>query len=131
MSSPSWCNRSSSRARPDRMWRRSPFADGRPSLRRQSRDDARLPGQLEDVHSRAGEIDDVDVAAVVDLGIVGLDRDLAAVQTVHLDATLLRRFRNGRDEISDFLWLEGIAHIEHAQARVEPADEHEFLIVNR
>src|SRR6476620_6560174 len=108
MSSPSWCNRSSSRARPDRMWRRSPFADGRPSLRRQSRDGARLPGQLEDVHSRAGAIDDVDVAAVVDLGIVGLDRNLSAVLTVHLDATLLRRVGDGRDEIRNFLRLEGI-----------------------
>jgi len=41
-------------------------------------DRPRFAGQFEDVHPGIGPIDDVDVAAIVGLDIVGLDRDLAA-----------------------------------------------------
>ena len=37
------------------------------------RDRARRPGELEDVHAGVGAVDDVNIAAVVDFDIVGLD----------------------------------------------------------
>jgi len=46
------------------------------------RDLARLARDLQDVHARVGAIDDVDVATVVDLEVVGLDGDLAALLAV-------------------------------------------------
>src|ERR1700736_5252816 len=39
---------------------------------------ARLAGELENMHPGVGAVDDIDVAAIVGLEIVGLDRDLAA-----------------------------------------------------
>src|SRR5258706_16091543 len=44
---------------------------------------------LQDVQAGVGAVDDVDVAAVVDVDIVGLDRDLAALARVRLDAALV------------------------------------------
>ncbi len=43
------------------------------------RDLARLSRQLEDVHAGIGAIDNIDITAIVDFGVIGLDRDLAAV----------------------------------------------------
>src|SRR5437773_1898326 len=41
--------------------------------------------QLEDVQPGVGAIDDVDITPIVDLNIVGLDRDLALVLSIRLD----------------------------------------------
>src|SRR5271168_3457012 len=49
---------------------------------RQSHDLARVAGQFQNVHAGIGAIDDIDIAALVGLDIVGLDRDLAAVLAV-------------------------------------------------
>ena len=48
----------------------------------QTGDGARRPGQFENMQAGIGAIDDVDIAALVGLDIVGLDRDLAAVLAV-------------------------------------------------
>jgi len=56
------------------------------------RESGDLPGfsrQLKNVQPRIGPIDDVYVAAIVDLDIVGLDRNLAAILPVDLDAALV------------------------------------------
>src|SRR6476620_636185 len=79
--------------------------------RRQPRDRTRRAGQLEDVHSGVGAVDDVDIAAVVGLDVVGLDRDLALLLVADADAALVGRFRDRRNEVRDFLRLIGIAHV--------------------
>ena len=62
--------------------------------RLQTRHGARLAGQLDDVHAGIGAIDNIDVAAVVDFGIVGLNRDLAAVHAIDLETTLVGVLRD-------------------------------------
>src|SRR5437588_788125 len=57
----------------------------------QSRNRSGVAGDLEDMHPGIGAIDHVDVAAVVGLHVVALDRDLAAILAVDLDAALHRR----------------------------------------
>src|SRR5262245_19990816 len=69
----------------------------------QAGDAAGFAGQFEDVHAGVGAIDHVDVAAVVGLQVVALDRDLAAVLAVDLDAALLGRLGDRGDEIADLL----------------------------
>ena len=54
----------------------------------QARDRARLAGQLQDVQAGISAVDDVDVAALVGLDIVGLDRRLAALLAVDLTQRL-------------------------------------------
>src|SRR5262245_1352731 len=61
----------------------SPLTRGRAetavrSARRQTRDRARLAGQFQNVQAGVGTIREIDVAAVVGLGIVALDRGVAA-----------------------------------------------------
>src|SRR4029453_12553858 len=68
----------------------------------QSRNGAGRPGQFEDVQAGVGAVDDVDVAALVGLDIVGLDRELAALLFVDLDAALVGRRRDRRDEVAGF-----------------------------
>jgi hypothetical protein len=51
------------------------------------------------MHPGIGAVDDVDIAAVVDVDIVGLDRDLAALLAVGLDKTLVGRLGDRRDVI--------------------------------
>ncbi len=53
-------------------------------------DRARRPGELENVHAGVGAVDDVDIAAVVDFHILGLDYAVAALHSgVGPDATLV------------------------------------------
>jgi hypothetical protein len=55
----------------------------------ETRGAARVAGQLEDVQAGVGAIADIDVAAIVGLDVVALDRDLAAVLAVNLNAALV------------------------------------------
>src|SRR5262245_20942029 len=62
----------------------------------------RLAGQLEDVEAGVGAVDGVDVAALVDLDVVGLDRGLAALLAVlQRDAALVRVLGDRRDVVGD------------------------------
>src|ERR1700722_4630892 len=54
------------------------------ALLRQTRGLSRLSRQFQNMHAGIGAVDDVDIAALVGLEIVGLDRDLAAVLAVDL-----------------------------------------------
>src|SRR5688572_11482592 len=67
----------------------------------QARGAARVAGQFQNVNTCVGAVDDVDVAAIVGLQIVALNRDLAAVLAVDLDAALGRRLGDRRDEVAD------------------------------
>ena len=55
------------------------------------------------MQSGVGAIDHIDIAAVVGLQIVTLDRDLASILAVDLDAALVGRFSDRRNEIADLL----------------------------
>src|SRR5690242_18065389 len=70
--------------------RRNMASSSKGSVGRHVGDLARGTGQLENMHAVVGAIDDVDEAAIVDLDIVGLDRDLAALlAALELDAALV------------------------------------------
>ena len=61
-----------------------------------------LRRQLEDREARVGAVDHVDIAAVVGLHVVALNGHLAVILTVNLDAALIGRFRDRRNEVADF-----------------------------
>ena len=84
-------------------------------------------GQFEDVQPGIGAVDDVDVAALVGLDIVGLDRDLAAFLAVDRDAALVGRRGDRRNEMADLLGVIGIADVERAHAGIEEGDESHLL----
>src|SRR5437868_2463580 len=69
----------------------------------QPRNLARVAGQFQDVQTGVCAVDHIDVAAVVSFHVVALDRDLAAILIVHLDAALVGGLRNRRNEIAGFL----------------------------
>src|SRR5207302_2288540 len=80
--------------------------------------------ELQDVHSGVGAVDDVDIAAVVDVDVVGLDGDLAALAAVgRLDAALVGPVGGGRDVIADLARMKRIADVDRAHAGVEPGHE--------
>src|SRR4051812_25568060 len=72
---------------------------------------ARVAGELQDMQPGVGAVDDVDIAALVGLDIVGLDRGFAAILAVDRDAASVRRSRDRGDEIPDFPGVIGIADV--------------------
>src|SRR6516225_2509958 len=97
----------------------------------QSCDRARLAGQLQNVHAGIGPVHHVDVAAVVGLDIVALDRGLAALLSVDLDAALVGCLGDGRYEVADLLRVEGIPDVDGAHPGVEPGRKRKLLIQHR
>src|SRR6266567_1337278 len=75
--------------------------------------------ELQDVQPGVGAIDQIDEAALVGLDVVALDRGLATVLPVHLEAARIGVRGDRRDEEADFLRPVGIAHVERANAGVE------------
>ena len=65
----------------------------------------RLPAELDNMHAGIGAVDDVDVASVVDLDVVGLNRDLALFGAAGLagDAALVGLVGDRRYVIADLL----------------------------
>ena len=78
-----------------------------------------------------GAVRGVDVAAVVDLDVVGLDRHLAALGGARADAALVGLVGGGGDVIADFLRVERIADVERADAGVEVREEQDAVLVDR
>src|SRR5438552_14427507 len=87
------------------------------------RDSTCRTGQFQNVHAGIGAIADVNVAAIVDLNIVRLDRDLAALLRARTDAPLVGFVGNGGNVIADFLRLQWIAHVQSAHAGIEVGDK--------
>src|SRR5713101_6382676 len=83
------------------------------------------------MHSGIGAIDGIDVAAVVDIQVVGLDRDLAVLVRALANATLVGLVVDGRDVIPDLLRTVRIADIDRAHPGVEMRDEYHAIIVDR
>src|SRR5438094_3098654 len=75
-------------------------------------------------------VDRVDVAALVDLDVVGLDRDLAALLRPLADAALLGPGRDGGNVIGDLPGTKGIADVECAHPGVEVGEEHDALVIH-
>src|SRR5579872_2818879 len=89
-------------------------------------------GQFEDVHAVVGAVDDVDVAAVVDLDIVGLDHRCAVLLAVlKLDAALVAARRHRRDVGGDLLRAVRVANINRTHASIEMREEHDPLVIDR
>src|SRR6266850_2667434 len=91
-----------------------------------------LPIELEDVHPGIRAVDRVDVAAVVDVEVVGLDRDLAALGAGSvLDAALVGLGGGGRNVVARLARMVGVGNIDGAHAGVEPCHEHVALGIHR
>src|SRR5258706_3136538 len=124
---------------PPRSWSASRRMDGASTLARKAlaarsesvRHLAGVSRGLQDMQPGIGAIDDVDIAAVVDVDVVGLDRDLAALGRAGADAALIGLVGHFRDEVADFLRMVRIAHVEGAHAGVEERDENDALVVDR
>src|SRR5450756_800326 len=95
------------------------------------RDFARLARQLEDVHAGIGTIDNVDITAIVDFGVIGLDRDLAAVHAIDLDTALGGVLADCGNIVGGLARRERIADIHDSQAGIEPGNEYQALVINR
>src|SRR5436309_2595445 len=74
-------------------------------------------GQLQDVQAGVGAVDHVNVATVVGLHVVALDRDLALILALDLHAALVSRLGDRRNEIGGFLGPVRIADVDRAYAR--------------
>src|SRR5690349_17106061 len=81
------------------------------------------------MHAGFVAIGHVDEAAIVHFDVVRLDGDLAALRSAIYTARFRVRVRR-RNEITDLLERVGIAHVERAHARVEPAHENDALVVS-
>src|SRR5207249_8967883 len=96
------------------------------------RDLAGGSGELQDMHASIRAVDNIDIAAVVDLEVVGLDRDLAALGAVwHFHAALVGLAGLRGDVIADLLRLIRVADVDRAHPRVEPGYEHQAFRVHR
>src|SRR5262249_20755058 len=97
----------------------------------QPRDRARLTGQLQNMHAGIGAIDHVDVAAVVGFHVVALDRGLAAVHSIDLDAAFGGWFRDRRDEGAGLLRVVRVGAGGRAHPGIEVGDEGDLLVRRR
>ena len=97
----------------------------------QACDRACLAGELQDVQPAIGAIDDIDVAALVGLDIVGLDRNLAALLALDGHATFIGLVCYRRNEIADFPGVIGIADVERAHPGIEEGDERHLPVKHR
>src|SRR5207253_2895497 len=92
-------------------------------------DGPRRTGQLQDVHAGVGAIDNIDIPAVIDLDVIGLNGHLAGVPTAGGRYTaLVGLLRNRRNVKGRFLRTVRITDIHSPYAGVEVGDEHEAPI---
>src|SRR6266851_10286473 len=101
------------------------------SVRRLAGDGARLTRQLKNMQAGIGAIDYVNVTALVGFHIVGLNRDLAAVLSVDLDAALIGRFGHTRNEEPHLFRMIGIAYIDRSHPGIKEADKGELSVEHR
>src|SRR5207249_12175703 len=94
------------------------------------RDFAGTTSEIEDVHARVGAVHDVDVAAVVDLAVVRLNGNLAALVGARSDTPLVRITGDGRNVVPDFPRIERIEDVERAHAGIEVRNEEHALVVD-
>src|SRR5215475_7533103 len=81
--------------------------------------------------SSLGSINNVDISAVIGFNIVALDRNLADILPIGLDAALVCCRRNRRDEIANFCGVVRIAYIDRSNPGIEPGHKRELSVENR
>src|SRR6266404_798662 len=99
-----------------------------------SRQRGNLPsgtGQLQNVQAGVGTIGNVDISAIVDVDVVGLDRHFAPLRRSRTNAALVGFAGDRRDVIGDFLRMIWIADVDCAYAGVEMREEHHALVIDR
>src|SRR5690349_6973271 len=95
-------------------------------------DGAGGPGRLHDVEAGVGPVREVDVAAIVDVAVVGLDRHLAARRAAgHLHTALVGPGRHRGDVEAGLGRMERVAPVHRAHPRVEVGDEDQAAVVDR
>src|ERR1700730_13538521 len=87
-------------------------------------------GKLQNVHAVIGAVDDIDIAAIVDIDVVGLDHLGAVLLVAELGAALIAERRNRRDVIGGLAGVIGIANVDRAHAGVEMGKEHQPLVID-
>src|SRR4030095_10763443 len=95
------------------------------------RDSPGAASQLEDVHAGICAIDDVDVSTIVDLDVVRLNRNLAALVAAFPDAAAVGVLRRRRDVVANLLDVERIANVERSHTGVEEGDKEHAPLVDR
>src|SRR5512147_1539026 len=100
-------------------------------VRREVRHAPRSAGQLEDVHAGVRTVNDVDVAAIVDFDVIGLNGDLATFVSAPAYTPLVGLRGHRRNVVADLLRVERIADVDRTHARVEPRDEDDAPVVDR
>src|SRR5262245_44297778 len=88
-------------------------------------------GELENVQARIRAIDDIDVATVVDLDVVRLDRDFALFIRSRADAAFVGLAGDGWNVEPDFSGVERIADVHGTHAGIEVRKEQHTLVVDR
>ena len=90
-----------------------------------------LAGQLQDVQPGIGAIDKVDIATVIDLNVIRLNRHLAGFPTTGArDTALIGFVSNGWDVEGYLRGAIGVTDVYSPHASVEIGDEHEAPIVD-
>jgi hypothetical protein len=102
-----------------------------PKSAREVRGAPGIAGELEDHEARVRTVDGIDVAAVIDLDVVGLDRDLAAVRAVDLDAPRLGLCVDRGNEVRDLARMVRVTDVDRAHAGVEVSEKQDPLVVDR
>src|SRR3989442_5939538 len=100
---------------------RCSYRSGRSSLK--LRDSTCRTAEFQNVHAGIGAIDDVNVAAIVDLNIVRPDRDLAALLRAGTDAPLVGLVGNGGNVKAEFLCVQRVAAVPSAHPALEKGGE--------
>src|SRR5262245_21114260 len=95
------------------------------------RDATRCACKLQNVHACVRPVDDVNVASIVDLDVVRLDRDLTPLFGTRPDTTLIGFFCYRRDVVTNLSGLQRVAHVESANTRVEVGDKENPAVVDR
>src|ERR1700723_3681941 len=78
-----------------------------------------------------GAVGDVDVTAVVDFDIVGLDDNLTLLIRALADAALVGLIRLRGNKVADFRRGQEIANIDRPHSRIELREKDEPLVVDR
>ena len=88
-------------------------------------------GELDDVQTRVGAIGRVDVTTIIYIEVVRLNRRLALLHAIILDAALRRTLGRRRNEVTDFLWRERVANVYGTNTGVEVGEKNDISVVDR
>src|SRR5580700_1420942 len=76
-------------------------------------------GELQDVQAVVGAVDDIDIAAIVDIDVVGLDHLGAMLLVAELGAALVAARCDRRNVVAGLAGVIGVADVDGAHAGIE------------